>query len=334
MGKIELNDDVWYKLNLELGNLIIFSAFSNEKLNKQFPELKTIYHYTTLNGLISIIENQTFYCTNIYYMNDKEEYKYGVSQINKVIKHLKSNDYNINILEKVENNINLIYQTERFATCFSKNGDLLSQWRAYANQGKGVAIGFNVNNFAESINQHIEETHIEYDKAIQIQVIEESIKLIIEFFNCRKITINWGKYEYEFLVAKEIIKFLGILISSYKHPSFIEEQEYRFQYEIDGINVVKEDEELFLRASDTLIIPYIKLKTKYRQFLEDKKSGSGEYCNYGCEPAIAIKQLPINKIIIGPSLDFETVKIGIEELLKKNNYDDILIEKSSIPYRL
>ena len=29
--------------------------------------------------------------------------------------------------------------------CFSKNGDLLSQWRAYAEDGKGFSIGFDSN---------------------------------------------------------------------------------------------------------------------------------------------------------------------------------------------
>ena len=27
--------------------------------------------------------------------------------------------------------------------CFSESSDLLSQWRAYGNDGQGVAIGFN-----------------------------------------------------------------------------------------------------------------------------------------------------------------------------------------------
>ncbi len=30
-----------------------------------------------------------------------------------------------------------------YCSCFSKNGDSLGQWRAYASDGKGVAIGFN-----------------------------------------------------------------------------------------------------------------------------------------------------------------------------------------------
>ena len=30
-----------------------------------------------------------------------------------------------------------------YITCFSRNGDLLSQWRAYGDDGRGVSIGFN-----------------------------------------------------------------------------------------------------------------------------------------------------------------------------------------------
>lgn len=32
--------------------------------------------------------------------------------------------------------------TIKYATCFSKSSDVLSQWRAYAQNGEGVAIGF------------------------------------------------------------------------------------------------------------------------------------------------------------------------------------------------
>jgi len=33
-------------------------------------------------------------------------------------------------------------ESSSYITCFSRNGDLLSQWRAYGNDGKGVSIGF------------------------------------------------------------------------------------------------------------------------------------------------------------------------------------------------
>lgn len=332
MKKIKINGDNWNAIRMELSQIIMFHAVGNEKLNKQFPSLKNVYHYTSLNGLISIIENQTIYCTNLDYLNDKKEFKHGVSLILRVIDRLKQEKYELDILDKVEQNIDTINKSERYVTCFSKNGDLLSQWRAYANQGKGVAIGFDFMKFKYSINQIISGRHIDYDEHYQQQVIEELIKVIIEFFKSRKEIIDWQDFGFERLVNTIIIEFLQNIIASYKSHSFQEEQEYRFEYEIDGTMIKRGKEEIFYRASDTLIIPYIKLKAKYRMFLEDKEKG--KYDNYGAYPTFSIDKLPINEIVIGPSLDFDLVKRGIEELLHKFEYMDVKMIKSEIPYRI
>ena len=37
---------------------------------------------------------------------------------------------------------------EQFVSCFSADGDVLSQWRAYADDGHGFAIGFAPAEFA------------------------------------------------------------------------------------------------------------------------------------------------------------------------------------------
>lgn len=329
--KIKLTGDNWAAIKLELGNLMITNSFLNKKLNKKLQTLNIIYHYTTLPSLISIIENQTIFCTNINFLNDKKEFRYGVSLILKVIEKLKKENFEMSILDVVEKNIGLIYITERYVTCFSKNGDLLSQWRAYANNGKGVAIGFNAKLFPMSIKQHISGKHIGYDEPYQLQVIEELIRIIITFFKKRKNIIDWEDYGYEWLVGSTIIDYLNNIAALYKHPSFSEEQEYRFEYTIDGKMIKKGKEKILFKASETLITPYIKLKNRYKQYLEDKEKG--KFDNIGANPTFALKQLPIDKIIIGPSLDYDTIKLGILELLENNNYD-VKVEKSNIPYRI
>jgi hypothetical protein len=76
----------------------------------------------------------------------------------------------------------------------------------------------------------------------------------------------------------------------------------------------------------------VKLETKYRKFLRDKENG--EYESAGAYPTILLKNLPIREIIVGPSLVYDDIKFGIEELLLKHNYENVRILKSDIPYRL
>lgn len=332
MNKIKIDSESWRNLRSEMTTVLMLNTIGNPVLKKENETVKTIYHYTTLHGLISIIENQSIFCSNVNFLNDKKEFKHGVSIIQTVIQKLKSNKNNLPILEMVENNINMIYKSERYVTCFSKNGDLLSQWRAYANHGKGVSIGFNAQHFDKSIKQYIRPKYINYDEKLQLETIEEIIKIILDFCNKRKEMIDWTEYGYEWLVANLIIEYLDDVIAFYKHPSFSEEQEYRFEYSIDGNMIKKDREEIHFKASDTLIVPFIKLKTKYKQYLEDK--AKGKYDNHGSQPTFAIEKLPINEIIVGPSLDFDSVELGIQELLEKHKYQDIKIEKSKIPYRI
>jgi hypothetical protein len=249
LEKIKIYGDRWTALEMELSQKLFFNSISNGKPIKQLPSPETIYHYTSLQGLISIIETQKIYCTNINFLNDKKEYKYGVDLIRDIIKNLKEEDFNIQILEMVEKKIGLIFKSERYVTCFSMNGDLLSQWRAYAKYGKGVAIGFDFNIFKTTTERVLRGKHIEYDVDNQNKRIKEFIQNIIQFFEKKNEMIDWEDSTYEECVAKIVIEYLQDIIAFYKHPSFGEEQEYRFQYEIDG-NAQNGDEEILFRASD------------------------------------------------------------------------------------
>lgn len=328
----KLTTEIWTGLNIELSNIIMFHAFHNEKLNAKIEQVDTIYHYTSLHGLVSIIENQSLFCTNINFLNDKQEYRHGVNLILEVIDKLKNDVLEIEILNMVENNINRIYREERYVTCFSKDGDLLSQWRAYTNQGKGVSIGFDMFKLEKSLDQPLHGKYIDYDEKSQIETIEELIRIIINYFSERKIFFDWDEYSYEWLVNTTIVDFLQGIISSYKNNSFSEEQEYRLEYVIDGNMIKKEDEEVHFRTSDSLIIPYLILETKYKRFLKDKEAG--KFKDAAVDPTFLFKRLPIKEITIGPSLDFGAISSGLEQLLSKHEYEDVHIKKSSIPYRI
>jgi hypothetical protein len=55
----------------------IFSILENFPSFKSKKNSKTLYHYTDLHSLKAIVENQSFFCSNSAYLNDKKEYYYG-----------------------------------------------------------------------------------------------------------------------------------------------------------------------------------------------------------------------------------------------------------------
>lgn len=315
---------------MNLADKLIKEAFADIKTYHKKPIPNIIYHYTSLNGLIGIIESQSLFASNLYYLNDRKEYQHGIEIILDTIKDLKNEKSNSPVLSEVEKNIELIKQSERYVTCFSSDGDLLSQWRAYGNNGGGISIGFNRENIEDGFfSQFIHSNMILYDEADQKYSIRKQIELILTYFEEKMDFFDWGNFDSDFLIAKVIIDFLEKTISIYKHPSFQDEKEYRLEYELDGYINKQDAEELNFRTSNNLIVPYIRLTSKYNEFLKSK-----EEKNELNEPIFLIKKLPIAKIILGPSIEFTALKNAVNLLLTKNGYENIPIVESEVPYRI
>lgn len=87
----------------------------------------------------------------------------------------------------------------------------------------------------------------------------------------KKSNYDWNKQDFDNLVSRVIIKFLNNIIYAYKHPSFIDEKEYRLQLEIDNIAYDKGDFDILFKASESLIIQYTIIKNSYAEYLEKKE---------------------------------------------------------------
>ena len=328
-AKIKLTDRNWASLKYGLANVFVKSAFSNSVLNRKVEDYETIYHYTDFGGLIAILESQSFFCTNINFLNDTKEFNHGVEILENIIQSFQTDKSNERIFKLLQKDVNNIYSLNRHVTCFSKNGDLLSQWRSYGNKGKGIAIGFHPLDIEESIYEHTCGMNILYDKKVQTELIEEYIKIALKYFQDNKEIFDWTGYDYDFLVADTILNFLEDVIAGFKDPSFIEEKEFRIEYNGDDNINKAEKKTIHFRNSDNLIIPYITLNSKFKQRQLDAQKNPEVLKHTDTDI-----RLPLKEIILGPSLDYEMNKLGIEMLLKKIGYNDIKIKPSKIPYRI
>jgi hypothetical protein len=100
-----------------------------------------IYHYCDLNGFLSIIENKKLWLSAANNLNDSKEVDYFLDKFhNKLCDNFTDDNR-----EFLQFFWSLTSSTAPvpYICSFSKNGDLLSQWRAYADDGHGIAIGFN-----------------------------------------------------------------------------------------------------------------------------------------------------------------------------------------------
>jgi len=97
----------------------------------------TFYHYCSNEAFCSIINNKSIRLSSLSLSNDKTEGKLA----SKIFKDLAAEesikiDDLLGYIKLVEEN------SHALGFCLSAEDDLLSQWRLYADNASGVAIGF------------------------------------------------------------------------------------------------------------------------------------------------------------------------------------------------
>lgn len=108
---------------------------------------RPLYHYTDARGLEGIIKSGTIWFTDHRHMNDPSELVHGIE-----LAYLVADDPDLNADQRVEaflktfksmfKHANFKSTLEFFVASFSRCRDDLGQWRSYADNGRGFAIGF------------------------------------------------------------------------------------------------------------------------------------------------------------------------------------------------
>lgn len=110
---------------------------------KNWPNL--LYHYTSSHALISILQNRCIWLSGRWNLNDTNE---GSVFCQHLKSYAEAESLDGSSAERVLTNLRMF---ESYVSCFSSNGDMLSQWRGYANNGTGVSIGFNSSSLIDVI---------------------------------------------------------------------------------------------------------------------------------------------------------------------------------------
>lgn len=179
---------------------------------------KIVYHYCSAESFYSICTNRTIRFSDLFSMNDFLEIHWGYSIWEKAA-NLIFDDVSKEFLDKVDGIIrgsSLSFNI--LASCLSLEGDVLSQWRAYADDGQGYCIGFDANHI---IDLPIRPLKILYDEKKQVEEVAEVLKDIYEIENKLKLE---DRYDKDFF---EICALLAGDLASFKNPAFKEEKEIR-----------------------------------------------------------------------------------------------------------
>ena len=277
-----------------------------------------IYHYCTLQGFLGIIQNASLWMSDISKSNDDLECIYGRNQIkHRIEQEIEANMEAMHEWEMgYEMNSDMHDSMLTYFACFSEKEDCLSQWRGYADDGKGMAIGFNKKVLEQLVkleNYNLRFAKVIYDKNEQGRYVERVVKE-----NLKRIEKTGARH-----AALELNTNYRMEFSRYKHPSFAEEEEWRLV-----LNSYPFGRELKVGSM-------IFAEPKYR-------IANGKLISYRELCFSNIKENFVREIWIGPKADVELR--DIMQVLRRYQYYDnaesgysfsepILITRSSSSYR-
>ena len=286
------------------------------------------YYYCSLNTFLNIVRNRQIYLSDPLKMNDNLEIKWYLDRLNneKIAFDEKENSEVESIFdamkeqslidfsfEKLVEILNLKGQNSVYISCFSKEPDILSQWRAYAEDGKGVSIGFNLEKLREASNFLIRD--VIYTNGVVYGDIESDVECVAD-------TIGMVIREQHITSEEEQIEvFLHELIPElvkYKNPAFSEEKEVRLIY------------------CDNMI--FEKIADSYGAFREEWKAKElmHDFRVIGSDNITEFVKLDFNpdaieEICIGPKCTLS--KNDIKNIVKKLLDIDIEVSESISSYR-
>jgi len=205
----------------------------------------TLYHYCSVETFMKIIENKTIRLSNIFKMNDYTEIIHILSYLNEdmLIEAYKKLPFHFTYKGKEDEDafIDIIYDINKefqpsltYISCYSECSDDLGQWRAYGDDGKGFAIGFDrriLFDIAQECNLQI--TKVSYDDEEKIDFIKDNIlTYILDYLRKAKndSNVNNSILKYETLVMTMINSHISAIFGSavqFKNNAFLNEKEWR-----------------------------------------------------------------------------------------------------------
>src|SRR5579885_2670951 len=116
-----------------------------EILQRTPPDV--LYHYTTQQGLLGIINAKEIWATHTQYLNDVREFLHAADIMREELSAMKEDrmldEPSRDRLSEMANIVSVGLESINVCVCsFSESGDSLSQWRAYGGKASGFSIGF------------------------------------------------------------------------------------------------------------------------------------------------------------------------------------------------
>jgi hypothetical protein len=269
-----------------------------------------LYHYTDVAALLSILNDGNMWFTERSHLNDPTEIRFGLEIASRILDEKRGDKAQELFAEEMK--LGLMQTLTIFGFCvasFSVDGDSLPQWRAYADDGKGVAI-----RFAPKITEGGEWPHpcrVQYDQPILEARLRRARDRALSLVSDQSLALLFQSHTKVALNAIAVETALVMLFwcMQFKHRAYITEQELRLIY--------------FARRRRLQEHPGFKTRARRGEvvhYIED--SIHPDFKNGGV----------LTGIVVGPAAP-ASLASQLRDTLDAKGYRDVEIRHSELPYR-
>lgn len=260
----------------------------------------------------------------IGFLNDTQEFDEGYELLKKyVFEFINSNKESLKLETNqcIDDVMQCIKDTIVFSASFSKNGDLLSQWRSYTPKDGGFSLGFAQDEMLRDISH--DGAFLQFDNCIydtaeqdrQAKLIGETYIQGFELHGVEKMNFRNCLLDYlHFIIRCKNSHFVDedeVRMATFIHKELMDISIHQLQnipagdFRIGGPMMLYKNQEIKFRSKANLLIPYM---------------------------VQTINIESIKQIVIGPSHQSELAEESLRFFLKAIGLD-IEIVKSEIPFR-
>lgn len=276
-----------------------------------------IWHYTNAAGFEGILRDGAFHATHGAFVNDPDElsfrYQRSVDVFQDILRGITDDLFRGHVKRAIEDFQtrflgNVLHYGPLYSASFSRARNSLGQWRAYASNGSGFALGLDWYEVVETIDKYDSAFSSSNNMVGLRRYIYRPYPVLYDYQQQHDLVLNYmnGAYEtgekHRALIEtssdnrkrfEDLVRIsLTLIAHCFKGEGFAEEQELRF------VALDAPDEERQIRIRGETLVPFVHFP-----------------------PLGAARRLPIKEVIIGPSAVYEKAKYAAEVLLSLHGYD-------------
>jgi hypothetical protein len=277
---------------------------------------ETLYHYGQAQGLLSILDSQCLWATDAHYLNDASELRYTTDIMRDAVEAMAAETASTVVrafLAGLPPGMGEGGQRPVYTVSFSEEGDILSQWRAYAGT-TGYALGL-ATRWWDMIAV-LDTDPARRPGPLRLRKVlygeEEQRRLLRTWLDpvCAALaeaSVQFGEaatlQTVQPRLRQHVTDLLRLLSPCLKHPAFAEEREWRLIYMPD---TTQEDggaarHAVRFRPAAIGLVPYVPLSLP---------ANDGPYKG----------RLPVTQVYYGPSEHPDLVARALAMLLETHGY--------------